>query len=210
MTDDSSKYYDVANVPAHWKFQLLGHCESTGIYPYWVAPVGLLETKPATIYNQMSIRGRGVVRAAYIDEPLETHDCYVLYDDPLKKELSEFDFRRHRLFAYSSHEIAYHDEAGQGHVDFVKNVLSDRRFMDTDPFVRLSIAHESRNREFILDEMRRCARHLQDNSTFLQGWYDGEVNLMRLPEDQLGLAMPDFAAELEQHGMLESLLKDHR
>lgn len=203
MADDSSKYYDVANVPAHWSFQLLGHGERTGFYPGWVAPVGILEHKPAVIYNQIAMRG--VVRAAYIDDPLENQECYVLYGGGLKERLSGFDFRRHSLFAYSRDDVAYHDDAGR--VDFIKNVLGDNRFEDTDPFVRLSIAHGSRNREFILDEMRRCAQYLKD-STFLQSWYNTEINLLMLPEHQLGLAMPDFAAELEQPGMLESLIKD--
>lgn len=37
---------------------------------------------------------------------------------------------------------------------------------------------------------------------------NNEINLMKQPQDKLGLAMPDFAAELEQPGMLESLIKD--
>lgn len=214
--EDSSQFYHVPDVPASWNFELLGHAEKTlgdspifevlGIdssmskhqYPNWVLPIGKLEGKLAGIYCL-----GGMVKANYI---AEDSPHYVMYDQSLKEKISGFDYRHHHLFAFSRDDVTYHDETGK--VDLIKKVLIDERFQDTNVYMRLDIAFQSKQAELILSEMKKCARHIGD-CNFLRAWYQMEIDAIRRPEEQLGIGMPEFAQSLEQPGMLESLLVDN-
>jgi len=205
MVDDTAQYYDVPDVPADWNFELLGHVNLLdGMplpdrFPFWVIPIGNLEGKNAAIYNQMDIRG--VVRASYIEGPLnQTH----LYDERLKEKLSGFNFRRDFLFAYANDDIVYQDNTKK--VDFIRDVLSDERFKDSRMHLRASLAHDTKNRELILGEISNCARSYADDK-FLKPWYESEIDMLRRPVERGGIGMPELAAELEKKGTLESLMK---
>jgi hypothetical protein len=205
---------EVPEIPADWHFELLGHAEwnigdspifsELGIepgdnsYPYWVVPIGLLEERPAAIY----VQPEGVVKACYLLDLSQ----YVMYDDKVKDQLSDFDFRQRHLFAFDRDDVVCYD--GSSKVDLISSVLSDERFEEVDTFRRLSIAYGSKNPGLMLGEIKRCARHLEGDD-FLATWYQGEIDLIRRPEERLGLGMPEFATELEQPGMLEALMVDN-
>jgi len=194
-----SEFYDVSEVPSNWKFQILGHGERTGKYPDWVVPIGILHGESAAVYLQ----GSGIVRASY-DPKLDEH---VKYHPDVIDSLSGFNYREHFLFAYSVNEITYHDEAGR--LEFVRKILSEERFQGEEPFVRLSIAHASKEPELILNEMKNCARSLGKNHVYLQDWFKSQIELARTPENLLGLDMPDLAKQLEEPGTLDSMLMGH-
>jgi hypothetical protein len=184
------KFYDVVKVSTSSSFQLLGHGERTGIYPSWVTPMGNLDGRPAIVYNQ-----REIVRASFVND----ENNFVLYDTQLKEKLSGFNFQNDHLFAYAKDDIEFHNESNR--VSFVQDALS--RCPEANPFVRLSLAHGSEDREIILDAIKGCVNYLK-GTDFLPIWYEGEIDLIRRKE--LGLGMSELADELEQPGRLELLL----
>jgi len=217
--EDLSQFSHVPEVPASWTFELSGHAEKwlgdspvIGMlgfdpnmpdcqYPDWVVPIGKLQEKECTgIYLQRS----GIVRAHYF---LDTPNI-VKYDNTLKEKLSGYDFRRHRLFAFSRDDVIYHDDNQSEDLRVIKSVLSDARFNDTNPFLRLSIAYRSKDEGLVLPELRRCAKHL-GNGDYLKAWYQAEIDSMKRPEERLGVGMPELARMLEQQGTLESLLTEN-
>lgn len=234
LMEDSSQFYHVPEVPASWNFELVGHAEKTlgddpifGMldidtdlsncqYPDWVVPMGNLPDGEKEIIRKFQLpegtellaavrlQPEGIVRANYyLDSP-----TVVRYDDKLKERLSGYDYRRHRLFAFSREEVLYHEDNKTEELDMIKRVLSDERFNDTNPYLRLSIASRSKDHGLVLSELRKCVKHIGVGD-YLRVWYQAQIDCMKIPEDQLGDGMPELARTLERPGMLESLLVDN-
>lgn len=231
---DQSKFYDVPEVPANWKFELVGHAEKTlgndpifgmlGIdtdisdcqYPDWVLPMGRLPNGEKEVIKKSQLQEGtellaaiylqpgGIVRANYyLDSPTT-----IRYDQKLKEGLSGYDYRHHHLFAFSRDEVIYHVNTKQEELAIARRALSDTRFTNVNPYLRLEIACKAKDPELILNELRRCVRHI-GNGDFLKVWYKAQIDCIKRPEEQLGNGLPELARTLEQPGMLESLLADN-
>lgn len=219
--DDSNQYEMPEEVPASWKFELLGHAEKTlgespifdafGInpnmsdmqYPDWVVPIGKLEDRLASTYLQRN----GIVKACWI---IEESPTAVRYSVELREKLSGYDYRHHRLFAFAKDKVIYHEDTRSEELRIAKMVLSDERFRETDPFMRLHIATRSKDQGLVLSELRGCAKYLwYKNSDYCKAWYQAQIDCMKRPEEQLGDDMPELARMLAQPGALESLLTEN-
>lgn len=186
-------------------------------YPDWVGPVGKLPDgekavrekfqipESVELFARLYLQPGGIVRASYhIDSP-----TLVKYDDRLKEKLSGYDYRRHRLFAFSRDEVIYHEDTPAEDLRIARLVLSDARFDKKDPFLRSNLSYRSKDSGLVLQELRRCVKHIGD-CDFLRAWWQAEIDLVRRPEEQLGAGMPELARQLEQPGMLESFLNDNQ
>lgn len=218
--DQQDRYYMPEEVPASWKFELLGHAEKTlgespilnmldidpnmpnKQYPDWVVPIGKLDGRLASTYLQRS----GVVKACWV---VEVSPNPVRYNAELREKLSGYDYRRHCLFAFSRDEVIYHENTREEELKITRMVLSDERFRETDPFMRLHIATSSKDRELVLSEFQKSIKHLWHlDKDYCRAMYPTLIDCMKRPEEQLGDGMPELAQMLEQPGMLESLLAE--
>jgi small subunit ribosomal protein S2 len=149
---------------AQEEFLLLGHSSPLGRYPAPVIPVGRLDEKMVAIY----------ARGGEPDVvPIAAGCSYVAHDASLRRSLSEFDYRSHRLFALEEDRIlSYPIERER---EFFLTLLKNSQFSEDNPFFRLSLAKSSREASAIERELRPCVEELSHRAlNYLDAWIEEE------------------------------------
>ncbi len=165
------------------RFELLGHDNPFGVYPAPVVAVGRLDEALVAVYA-----GEKAQEPVAIDEEA----TFVEHGDGHGRDLGGFDFRRHRLFAFSAGRVVYYsiDEEEE----FFSRLLDSETLRQEDPFLRLSLAKATGSREAIRAEMRTCLIELKEQAPFLiDSWYESQRKQLgaqlkaALPKDWQGV-----------------------
>jgi CheY-like chemotaxis protein len=145
-------------------FQLLGHSCPLERYPSLVLPVG------------QKANGKIVVLypSAGREEGIDPDGEFIRYDRELQEQLIDFDPEHHRLFAYDERNVRVIDRRCER--EFVEDFLMDRRYLNSDPFVRLALAKVTRSASRMFQEFTRCVLVLQETTPkYLRSWADTEM-----------------------------------
>ncbi len=146
-------------------FELLGHDNPLGRYPAPVVPVGRLNGNLVVIYS-----GNEMAEPFGLEEDCE----FVKHGALLRETLRAFDWRRHRLFAFSKNDVVIY--LIEFEHDFFTALLSDRTFSIENPFLRLSIAKATYSVELIKQEVALCALTLSQSApSFVDNWYEAQI-----------------------------------
>lgn len=90
--------------PAPYEFQLLGHSCPYAHYPAPVIPVGMLDGALVVVYAAGS-------KNAPTIELVTGNRIYVPHHEYLNNALAHFEYRKHRLFAYSETDVTAYEIA---------------------------------------------------------------------------------------------------
>ncbi len=173
------------------RFELLGHDNPFGVYPAPVVAVGRLDDHLVAVYA-----GEEAQETVVIDED----SIFVEHTDAIGGGLGGFDFRLHRLFAFSADRVVYYsidEEEG-----FFRELLNTETLREDDPFLRLSLAKGTGSPEVIRAEMRSCLVELSEQTPFLiDSWYESQ---RRQLGKQLKAAIPGNWQEFLARGELRT------
>ena len=91
----------------------------------------------------------------------------------MKRSLQDFDYRKHRLFAFAEGEVVLYEAREQA--GFFRESLIDPAVAKRDPMLRLSLAKAAGVPELIPNELKAAVHHLaQTAPTFVGPWYSGQ------------------------------------
>jgi hypothetical protein len=181
------------------KFELLGHYNPLGHYPSILAPVGKLEGELMTVF--WNLAGTSTSYAPVKDVE------YIEHQDFLKEKLIDYDPTDHLLYGLSETDVRMFKLEEE--VDFYKDLLSDADFAPENPFSRLSAAHSTGDKDYILNEIKGCMTFLLEEAPeYLSSWYRSEMDILRRPKDKYGYGLNQIAHEFEDQ--FSSLLKECR
>lgn len=128
--------------------QLVGYYNPTATFPSPVVPIMELENELVAAF--ISDCGESLLM------PLRSGFQYV------KFTLCEFDYTKHRLFAYDISCVSAYDWGAEE--VFLRGLLSSDFFQDVNPFVRLSLVDGVNDRVENLSEVLACSGLLRDSS----------------------------------------------
>jgi len=112
------------------RFVLAGHACPYGRYPAPAIPVGQLDGRWVAIYS--------VTSGESAAEEIEPDSVFVRHGPALQKKLRDFDYQRHRLFAYSAEDVCLYPREKE--TRFITRFLNDARFLRANPPIRAMLA----------------------------------------------------------------------
>ncbi len=146
--------------------QLLGHDNPLGRYPAPVVPIVI------TGFRLVAVHTGNDGEPQLTDIPFDKK--FIWHKDEVTQQLSNFDYRRHRLFALSEQELEIYSSVDQR--AYFEWALSNAEFSRENPFLRLSLAKATGITALLLDELYGCVVHLlrNTNEEFIDHWYATE------------------------------------
>jgi hypothetical protein len=139
-------------------FYLIGFDCPFGRYPALLVPiVSDREGKYGAVYLSKDFK-------VCIDEiPAESEFSRIEgLDSRSQKQLERFDYQIHKLFALSETELRFY--SARSEKEFFKTLLTEESaLLDCDPFIRLSLAELTEDRDIWSSELLRCDQYIQEH-----------------------------------------------
>jgi hypothetical protein len=148
-------------------FKLIGHSCPTGKYPSPVLPVGKTARDQTVVLYQGADDPESERDVVFLDQP------FVRYGDSLSEAMLNFDPEIHRLFAYDEDNVVFFPKGREP--EFFGEFLAEPEYKGSDPFIRLSLAQETRSPVHVLREIARCIVALRGTPEFLNDWCEHEM-----------------------------------
>jgi len=169
-------------------FHLLGHDNPLGEYPAPVVPIGYLDKKLVAAFARLN-------DTQLMEVP--EGSTYVQHEEQTQQALENFDYCRHRLFAFSETQVQMYP--AQDEPEFLSKWLSNPMFSSKNPFLRLSLAHLTPDARWQANEIHSCIEALVDiiaPTDFINQWYGKQRHVLSLrlniPEDDIPASYADF------------------
>jgi superfamily II DNA or RNA helicase len=135
------------------KFVLVGHDCPLGGYPSIVVPVGKVGEQLVVLYSSSA----GSERV-----PVSNGLAYVPHSERTIDKLSEFDDKRHGLFAFDEQSLMLYIAGKEG--EFFAELLKSAEGAVIEPFYRFSLAKEARQPDLIKKAFEECVLRLRSES----------------------------------------------
>jgi DNA-binding protein HU-beta len=143
------------------RFELVGHDNPLGRYPAAVVPIGQLNGSLVAVY--------AADESAELS-PLKPRVKFVRHDKTLKATLKEFDYRLHRLFAFSETDVEIYSIRGEAL--YLSELLRRPATRRESPFFRLSLAKGAGQPLQVVRELVSCIEELREGPEgFVGVWY---------------------------------------
>lgn len=177
------------------EFKLIGHDCPLAYYPSSVVPI-LRDQKNNLRAAYVNYETSKIDELVYLYQDVDfvlygSNLHFNYYKDTSRKYLSEFDLRKHKIFAFSESKIIFYKFTEER--DFFNEILEDGNFSVDNFFLRLSLAEVTNNVTKIRKELISCGQNLQaDTPEFFPAWYQQKkAELSKLWNEQLKQDFPN-------------------
>jgi CheY-like chemotaxis protein len=177
--------------------KLLGHDCPLGAYPGPVVPIGIFQNRLVAIYYEIDISKPPHVQFIPDDCP------FVRHSEP--GSLPPFDPVTQRLFALSQSELRVYEVKYR--TNFYLALLGSPEFSKQNPYLRLSMAKTTGDREIIQRELAPCWSELKSiSSELVDLWYTSDVELQKILSDVQGSNRRGFSSQKGKKRLLRILV----